>query len=140
MAIDITPTSKQTSISDSAYSDLDVHFKRHPNTGDVVVRKDADAVKRSVRNIVLTNAYERPFKPGFGGSIRDLLFELNTDRKLRKAKNRLKSMLELFEPRITNVEVGLNNIDANEVSLQIYYSIRNGLPNQSIDMTLTRAR
>ena len=54
MAIDITTTSKKTAVSETAYSDLDVHFKRHPNTGDVVVRKDADAVKRAVRNIILT--------------------------------------------------------------------------------------
>ena len=140
MAIDITPTSKQNATSDNAYIDLDIQFKKHPNTGDVVVRKDADAVKRAVRNIILTNHYERPFKPGFGGSIRDLLFELTTSRKLRKARNRLKSMIELFEPRVTNVKVFLNEIDANEVSLQINYSIRNGLSNQSIDMTLTRAR
>jgi len=140
MAIDITNQSKQVATSKHAYSDLDVNFKRHPNTGDVVVRKDADAVKRAVRNIILTNTYERPFKPGFGGSIRDLLFELNTDRKLRKAKNRLKSMIELFEPRVSNVRVGINSIDANEIALEVNYSIRNGLPNQSIDMTLTRAR
>ena len=140
MAIDITPTSKQNATSDNAYIDLDIQFKKHPNTGDVVVRKDADAVKRAVRNIILTNHYERPFKPGFGGSIRDLLFELTTSRKLRKARNRLKSMIELFEPRVTNVKVFLNEIDANEVSLQIHYSIRNCLSNQSIDMTLTRAR
>ena len=49
-------------------------------------------------------------------------------------------MIELFEPRVTNVKVFLNEIDANEVRLQINYSIRNGLSNQSIDMTLTRAR
>lgn len=140
MAIDITTTSKQNAVSDTAYSDLDIQFKRHPNTGDVVVRKDADAVKRSVRNIILTNHYERPFKPGFGGSMRDLLFELTSARKLRKARNRIKSMIELFEPRVTNVRVTLNEIDSNEVSLQIYFSIRNGLNNQSIDMTLTRAR
>ena len=88
----------------------------------------------------MTNHYERPFKPGFGGSMRDLLFELTSSRKLRKARNRIKSMIELFEPRVTNVRVTLNEIDSNEVSLQIYFSIRNGLNNQSIDMTLTRAR
>ncbi len=140
MAIDITPTSKRNATSDNAYIDLDVQFKRHPNTGDVVVRKDADAVKRAVRNIILTNHYERPFKPGFGGSIRNLLFELTSARKIRKASNRLKSTIELFEPRVKDVTVTLNEIDANEISLQVYFSIRNGLRNQSIDMTLTRAR
>jgi phage baseplate assembly protein W len=140
MAIDITNQSKQVATSKNAFADLDLHFKKHPQTGDVVVRTDADAVKRSVKNIVLTNHYERPFKPGFGGSIRDLLFELTTARKIRKAQARIKNMIQIFEPRVHNVQVGINDIDGNEIRLGVYYSIKNGLPNQSLDMTLTRAR
>ena len=88
----------------------------------------------------MTNHYERPFKPGFGGSIRDLLFELNTSRKLRKAGNRIVNMITTFEPRVTNVQVGINDVDNNEIQLQVYYSIINGSPNQAIEMTITRAR
>lgn len=140
MAIDITNTSIQTAVSKSAYSDLDLLFQKHPQTGDVVIRTDAEAVKRSVKNIILTNHYERPFKPNFGGSIRELLFELNTDRKIRKVKQKLKSMLETFEPRIHKVQVGLTGVDMNEVNIEINYSIKNGVKNQNIEMTLTRAR
>lgn len=140
MAIDITNQSKQVATSKHAYSDLDLLFRKHPQTGDVVVRTDAEAVKRSVKNIILTNHYERPFKPGFGGSIRELLFELNTSRQLRKAKNRISNMLETFEPRIHNVSVGLNEIDNNEIAMIIYYTIKNGVKRQSMEMTITRAR
>jgi len=140
MAISNPTTSKRTAISENAYSDLDLHFKKHPQTGDVVVRKDADAVKRAVRNIILTNNYERPFKPGFGGSIRNLLFELNTDRKLRKAKNRIVNMIETFEPRVTAVQVHIRDVDINQVNLQVNYAIINGVSNQSLDLTVTRAR
>jgi phage baseplate assembly protein W len=140
MAIDITKTSKRTAVSKSAYSDLDLLFQKHPQTGDVVIRTDADAIKRSVKNIILTNHYERPFKPNFGGSIRELLFELTTDRRVRKVKERLKNMITTFEPRVTNVQVGINDIDNNEIQLQVYYSIINGSPNQAIEMTITRAR
>jgi len=140
MAIDITNQSKQVATKTSAYSDLDLLFRKHPQTGDVVVRTDAEAVKRSVRNIVMTNYYERPFKPSFGGSIRDLLFELTSDRKIRKVQNRLVNMIESLEPRVRNVQVGINNHDANEVNLQVYYTIVNGLKNHSIDLTITRAR
>jgi len=140
MAYINSTTSKRNATSESAYSDLDLLFKKHPQTGDVVVRKDADAVKRAVKNIILTNHYERPFKPGFGGSIRNLLFELNTDRKLRKAKNRIVNMIEVFEPRVRDVDVHIRNMDNNEVSLQVSYAIINGLPNQSLDLTVTRAR
>ena len=141
MAIDITKTSKQVAISKSAYSDLDILFRKHPQTGDVVVRTDADAVKRSVRNIILTNHYERPFKPGFGGSIRELLFDLTTDRKLKKVQERIRKMLTTFEPRIENVTVSINDVgESNEVRLGVNYSITNGVSNQSMEMTLTRAR
>ena len=141
MAIDITNTSKQVAISKSAYADLDILFRKHPQTGDVVVRTDADAVKRSVRNIILTNHYERPFKPGFGGSIRELLFNLTTDRKLRTVQDRIRKMLTTFEPRIENVSVTINDVgESNEVRLGVNYSITNGVSNQSMEMTLTRAR
>jgi phage baseplate assembly protein W len=140
MAIDITNQSKQVATSKHAYSDLDLLFRTHPQTGDVVVRTDADAVKRSVRNIILTNHYERPFKPGFGASIRELLFELNTSRQLRKAQNRIKRLIETFEPRVHEVNVRLQDTDTNEIQLGVYYSIKNGIAKQSMEMTLTRAR
>ena len=63
--------------SPDVYSDLNLLFTAHPITKDVTRLLDADAVKRSVKNIVLTNYYERPFKPAFGGGIRNLLFELD---------------------------------------------------------------
>ena len=140
MAIDITNQSKQVATSKHAYSDLDLLFRKHPQTGDVVVKTDAEAVKRSVRNIVLTNHYERPFKPGFGGSLRNLLFELNTSRQLQKAQRRIKKLIETFEPRVHNVDVRLSDVDSNEIALSVYYAIKNGVKRQSMEMTITRAR
>ena len=104
MAIDIKNESS-TIVSKNLWKDLDLLFRVHPVTGDVVTRTDVEAVKRSVRNIVLTNKYERPFKPNFGTSLRDLLFELNTSRQLRKVQRRIKETLEKTEPRIMNVSV-----------------------------------
>ena len=72
MAIDVVNNAKVVATKNN-YRDLDLLFKAHPITGDVTTRSDVEAVKRSVKNIILTNNYERPFKPGFGGSIRDLL-------------------------------------------------------------------
>ena len=57
------------------YVDLDLNFTRHPVTNDVVKIEDVDAVKRSVRNLVNTQFYERPFHPEMGCGVRDLLFE-----------------------------------------------------------------
>jgi len=122
------------------WRDLDLFFKAHPVTGDVTVKTDADAVKRSVKNIVLTNHYERPFKPNFGGSVRDMLFDLNTSRKLKKVQTRLKETIEAFEPRVENVKVILTNEDSNELNITIYYAIKNGTRQQQVDFTVTRTR
>ena len=63
------PNSKTTSIKNE-YSDIDIMFTAHPISGDITTKKDSDAVKRAVRNIILTNDYERPFKPNFGANLR----------------------------------------------------------------------
>ena len=122
------------------WRDLDLFFKAHPITGDVTVKTDTDAVKRSVKNIILTNHFERPFKPNFGGSVRDMLFELNTSRQLKKVQNRLKNTIESFEPRVEDVRVILTNEDSNELNITIHYSIKNGTRRQQTDFTVTRTR
>jgi phage baseplate assembly protein W len=139
MAIDIKNESS-TIVSKNLWKDLDLLFRVHPVTGDVVTRTDVEAVKRSVRNIVLTNKYERPFKPNFGTSLRELLFELNTSRQLKKVQRRIKETLEKTEPRIMNVSVLLSNDDSNEVNITIVYDIKNSIRNQEQEFTVTRAR
>ena len=128
MAIDIKNESS-TIVSKNLWKDLDLLFRVHPVTGDVVTRTDVEAVKRSVRNIVLTNKYERPFKPNFGTSLRELLFELNTSRQLKKVQRRIKETLEKTEPRIMNVSVLLSNNDSHEVNITIVYDIKNSYIN-----------
>tara|TARA_B110000285_G_scaffold86046_1_gene98698 strand:+ start:105 stop:524 length:420 start_codon:yes stop_codon:yes gene_type:complete len=139
MAIDIKNESS-TIVSKNLWKDLDLLFRVHPVTGDVVTRTDVEAVKRSVRNIVLTNKYERPFKPNFGTSLRELLFELNTSRQLKKVQRRIKETLEKTEPRIMNVSVLLSNDDSHEVNITIIYDIKNSIRNQEQEFTVTRAR
>ena len=130
--------SKNVAIKE-AYSDLDLLFKAHPISGDVTVKTDADAVKRAVKNIVLTNYYERPFKPSLGGNIRGLLFELDTDRKLNRAKDRLTKTIEDFEPRVENVRCRFKT-EGNSLDVTIFYNIKNGLSGQEVEFNITRAR
>tara|TARA_B100001939_G_scaffold202733_1_gene174275 strand:+ start:314 stop:727 length:414 start_codon:yes stop_codon:yes gene_type:complete len=130
--------SKNVAIKE-AYSDLDLLFKAHPISGDVTVKTDADAVKRAVKNIVLTNYYERPFKPSLGGNIRGLLFELDTDRKLNRAKERLTKTIEDFEPRVENVRCRFKT-EGNSLDVTIFYNIKNGLSGQEVEFNITRAR
>ena len=130
--------SKNVAIKE-AYSDLDLVFKAHPISGDVTVKTDADAVKRAVKNIVLTNYYERPFKPSLGGNIRGLLFELDTDRKLNRAKERLTKTIEDFEPRVENVRCRFKT-EGNSLDVTVFYNIKNGLSGQEVEFNITRAR
>ena len=130
--------SKNVAIKE-AYSDLDLLFKAHPISGDVTVKTDADAVKRAVKNIVLTNYYERPFKPSLGGNIRGLLFELDTDRKLNRAKESLTNTIEDFEPRVENVRCRFKT-EGNSLDVTIFYNIKNGLSGQEVEFNITRAR
>ena len=92
------------------YADIDFRFKPHPVTGDVTIKYDSDSVRRAVRNIVLTNFYERPFKPSLGSSIRNQLFELNSDRKVRQLAKRMQKTVETYEPRVENVKVLLSDV------------------------------
>jgi phage baseplate assembly protein W len=134
----VKPNSKNVAIK-NAYKDLDLSFTAHPITGDVATKSDSDAVRRAVRNIVMTNYYERPFKPSLGGNIRGLLFELDTDRKLNRAKKRLTQAIEDFEPRVQNVRCVFQTKD-NSLDVTVFYNIKNGLSNQELQFTVNRTR
>ena len=69
----IKPNSSKVVVKNE-FTDLDIMFTAHPISGDITTKKDSDAVMRSVRNILLTNNYERPFKPNFGADLRSQLF------------------------------------------------------------------
>jgi phage baseplate assembly protein W len=137
----IKPKGK-TVATTNLYSDLDLLFKAHPITGDVGRRVDSDAVKRAVKNIILTNAYERPFKPGFGGNVRGLLFELNTDRGMRRVALDMVETINTFEPRVENVDVKFDEgeINSNKLNINISYSIKNGVKNQQLSVAVNRVR
>jgi len=129
-------------VSNKVYADLDLFFRPHPVTGDISLKYDTDAVKRSVRNIMMTNYYERPFKPGFGSNIREMLFELDNPRYHYKYAEDIKKTILDFEPRVTGVEVYFGEInDRGEVDVKISYVIRqSNLDKQQLTVTLSRVR
>ena len=89
------------------FTDIDINMANHPNTKDVVLKYDINAVKRSVRNLLSTNFYERPFKPSLGANLRGMLFELDsTDNFV--IKEEISSLISNFEPRITVDDLGVS--------------------------------
>ena len=106
------------------YSDLDLDFTRNPVTGDVVKLFDVDAVKRSVKNLIQTNHYERPFHPEIGSDVRALLFENMTPLTALNLERKVAEVLVNFEPR-ASIEsiVAAPDIDANRYHLQISFYV-----------------
>ena len=137
---DFTKTNTINSATKESYTDVDIMFTAHPVSKDVTTKKDADAVKRSVRNILLTNNYERPFKPNFGANLRGQLFELQGIGAKRKIIGDIKEALYALEPRVRNVQVAIGENNRNNVDVMVKYDIINGLGRDSVDFTVTRVR
>jgi len=122
------------------YSDLDLFMNPHPVTKDVTTKKDSDAIKRSIKNIILTNKFERPFKPNFGASVRNMLFELDSQRQVRRFTKDIEKLISALEPRVNNVRVNVGEMESNTLNMTVFYNITNGLPNQGVEFTVTRVR
>ena len=125
-----------------AFKDINLSFKRHPVTNDVLTLSDEDAIKRSVKNIIFTILGEKPFLPLFGSVINESLFDLNTNLNEIRISDEIKQSLLNYEPRIDNTEVTVSVYpDSNELNCIIQYDIV-GLPapTQEVDVLLFPAR
>ena len=124
------------------FRDINLSFKKHPVTNDLVVIKDEDAIKRSVHNIVLTITGEKPFNNDFGTIINESLFELDTSLDTISIEGQITNSLKLHEPRIkvNNVLVKVDG-ENNDMSAQITYDIIGLMfPQQIVDVLLLPAR
>jgi phage baseplate assembly protein W len=129
-------------VASRAFKDINLSFKRHPVTNDVVAIRDEDAIKRSVKNIIFTILGEKPFEPNFGSVMNQSLFDLNTNLSEIKVSDEIKASLDNYEPRIDNVNVSVSILaDSNEMNCTVQYDIV-GLPSptQEVDVLLFPAR
>ena len=125
-----------------AFKDINLSFKRHPVTNDLVVIKNEDAIKQSVKNIIFTILGEKPFLPLFGSKLNSALFELDTNFNETKISDEISSVLLNNEPRISNILVSVSNPDdTHELNVTIQYDIT-GIPSpsQAVDVVLFPAR
>ena len=106
------------------YSDLDLDFTRNPVTSDVVKLTDVEAVKRSVKNLIQTNHYERPFHPEIGSDVRAMLFEPMTPLTALNLQRKVAEVLNNFEPRINLQQVLASpDLDRNSYALKILFYV-----------------
>ena len=125
-----------------AFKDINLSFRRHPVTNDVVTISNEDAIKRSVKNIIFTILGEKPFEPRFGSVVNEALFDLTTKYDEILIQDEIKSSVLKFEPRITNLVVTTTVYpDSNELNCTVQYDIV-GLPapTQEVDVLLFPAR
>ena len=122
------------------YTDIDLNITPHPSSGDLVLKQDKEAVKRSVRNIMLTNNYERPFKPNFGANLRGLLFELADDMTKFEIRKQIIEALEMLEPRVTIDEIYLQSTRNNEMHVNLHYGVVGVREPQELEVILQRVR
>ena len=129
-------------MASKAFKDINLSFKRHPVTNDLVVIKNEDAIKQSVKNIIFTILGEKPFLPLFGSKMNSALFELDTNFNETKISDEISSVLLNNEPRISNVLVSVSNpSDSHELNVTIQYDITGiSAPSQAVDVVLFPAR
>ena len=125
-----------------AFKDINLSFKRHPVTNDVLTVSNEDAIKRSVKNIIFTILGEKPFLPLFGSVINESLFDLNTNLNEIRISDEIKQSLLNYEPRIDNTEVTVSVYpDSNELNCTVQYDIVGlSAPTQEVDVLLFPAR
>ncbi len=124
------------------FKDINLSFKRHPVTNDVLTVSDEDAIKRSVKNIVFTILGEKPFEPSFGSVINNSLFELSTSLNEIRVSDEIRQSLLNYEPRIDNIDVTTSIYpDSNELNCTVQYEIVGiPAPTQEVDVLLFPAR
>ena len=123
------------------YSDIDLNFKANPISGDITTLNDADAIKRSVKNLLLTNYYERPFKSNFGGNLNAYLFENFTHANSEILKTQILTTLRKHEQRISVLGVKVTaNIDENRYDVSVTFAIDSISEIVNVNLFLERIR
>ena len=124
-----------------SWSDLDLDFNTHPVTKDVVTKTDVEAIKRSVRNLILTNRYERPFQPEIDGGVTRHLFQLSTPSTKLDIKTAIQVAIANFEPRVQLIDVFVGgDLDRNGFDVTINFRVINVPAPVTIELFLERLR
>ena len=129
-----------TTRDSQVFKDLDLFFSKKSTSSDISKVSGVQSIKRSVRNLILTNIYEKPFHPEIGSGIRDLLFEPLSPITAFVLSQRVEDVIENFEPRARLVGVrALPDFDRNSYEISIEFYVQNA-PTEIIDTTVLLER
>lgn len=132
-----TPVTKRPTL----YTDFKKDLKLSPISQDVTLLKDEDAVKESLKNLILTDPGERLMQPFLGAGIRALLFENITPGTLKLIEEKIKTTIKIYEPRAELLDVLVSSVfDDNTVKVRITFYIQNSSQPIDLDVILERIR
>ena len=125
-----------------SFKDINITFKKHPVTNDLVVSKDASAIKQSIVNLLMTNKGERVYQPEYGSDLRRFLFEPMDFATAATIQSNIVSTIKKFEPRIGILSLeAIPNFDDNGFDVEMTYEIRGtDNPPVNVDFFLARTR
>jgi phage baseplate assembly protein W len=133
----ITPVTKRRTL----YSDFHKDLTINPISGDLAVKRDEEAIKESMKNLILTDRGERLMQPYIGGNIRAMLFENNTPATIKMIQEQIRTTIETYEPRVSIIDINvLSSLDENTVKVDIYFYINNVEQPISLSVFLERTR
>lgn len=123
------------------FSDLDFNFIRHPVSSDVTSRYDEESIKQSIRNLILTQNFERPFRSNIGSQIKALLFEPISPLLATMIENVIVNTINNHEPRVDLLSVDVKfSPENNDAYVTIFFKIRNTETPLTVNLLLERTR
>lgn len=132
---------KQTGRTDDLYSDFNHTFRAHPNTGQIQRKNNIDAVKLALRNLLLTNKYERLRNPQFGSNLNRYLFEPIEPRIEQEIKQHIEYTIDNYEPRVEVIDVIVRaDEETQTVYVRIQFYVSMSKDPQEVDLVLYRVR
>jgi len=133
----VTPLKKRQSIYADFYKDLTVN----PISFDLALKRDEEAIKESLKNLILTDRGERLMQPNIGSDVRASLFENATPVTLKILEERVRDVINNYEPRVSIIDINVTSLyDDNRVQITIYFYVRNREDPLSVDVFIERVR
>jgi len=124
-----------------SYADLSFDFTANPQTGDVATVKDAVSVKRGIKNILLTEGFERLFQPEIGSGIKNMLFEPMTPLTEQRLSDACRDAIDAWEKRASVIDITvISEEEYNRYRVAIKFNINNSLETEQVDVFLNRER
>lgn len=127
-------------MSTHTYSDIDFNFNLNPLSNDLAIKTDVESVKQSIRNLLLTEYYERPFQSHIGSQIRSALFEVAYigDVVLKKT---IENCINNFEPRVQIIKIiTTQSADEHSLYVSLDFNIKNTTKTNTMELTLEKNR